>query len=32
MNKETFILELDKLGIKLTDIQLNQLHIYYEIS
>ena len=31
MNKETFILELDKLEIKLTDIQLNQLHIYYEM-
>ena len=31
MNKETFILELDKLGIKLNDTQLNQLHIYYEM-
>lgn len=31
MNKKTFIVELDKLGIKLTDIQLNQLHIYYEM-
>lgn len=31
MNQETFLLELDKLGIQLTDNQLYQLQKYYEL-
>lgn len=31
MNKEEFITEIEKLGIKLTDTQLEQLNIYFQM-
>lgn len=31
MSREEFLLELDKLGIQLTDLQEKQLEIYYEL-
>lgn len=31
MNQDRFILELSKLNIKITDLQLKQLEIYYEL-
>ena len=31
MNKDNFIIEVEKLGIEIDDIKLNQLEKYYEM-